>query len=72
MIPLIAAAISACVQQPEPLRVAEIKPGEYEPKEWGKNFPLEYADWEATSNPTPAGKSNYKKGWDTDGKIYDK
>jgi nitrite reductase (cytochrome c-552) len=67
-----AAAFAACSKQPEPIKVSEIKPGEYEPKEWGKNYPREYEGWEATANPTPAGKSKYKKGWDTDGKIYDK
>ncbi|MBI5743754.1 MAG: ammonia-forming cytochrome c nitrite reductase subunit c552 [Elusimicrobia bacterium] len=69
---LAAAALAACSGQPEPIKVSEIKPGEYEPKEWGKNYPREYEGWEATANPTPAGKSKYKKGWDTDGKIYDK
>jgi nitrite reductase (cytochrome c-552) len=67
-----AAAFSACSKQPEQLKVTEIKAGDYEPKEWAKNYPLEYEGWEATANPTPAGKSKYKKGWDTDGKIYDK
>jgi nitrite reductase (cytochrome c-552) len=68
----LALAFAACTKSADPVKVAEIKAGEYEPKEWAKNWPLEYAGWEATANPTPAGKSFYKRGWDTDGKIYDK
>lgn len=67
-----ALAFSACSNQTDPVKVAEIKTGEYEPSVWGENYPREYADWAATANPTPAGKSRYKRGWDTDGKIYDK
>ena len=63
---------AACSKNAEPIKVSEIKAGEYEPKEWAKNYPLEYEGWEATANPTAPGKSYYKKGWDTDGKIYDK
>jgi len=63
---------AACTKNAEPIKVSEIKEGEYEPKEWAKNYPLEYEGWKATEDPTPAGKSYYKKGWDTDGKIYDK
>jgi nitrite reductase (cytochrome c-552) len=70
--PLLLLAVSACSKKAEPIKIAELKPGEYEPKEWAKNWPLEYEGWEATANPTPAGKSYYKKGWDADGKIYDK
>lgn len=66
------AALAGCAKQPEPVKISELKPGEYEPKEWGKNYPLEYEGWEATANPTPAGKSKYKRGWDTDGRRGDK
>ncbi len=64
--------LAACTKNADPIKIAEVKPGEYEPKEWAKNWPLEHEGWEATANPTPAGKSYYKKGWDSDGKIYDK
>jgi nitrite reductase (cytochrome c-552) len=64
--------LAACDKSAEPIKVTELRPGEYEPKEWAKNWPLEHEGWEATANPTPAGKSYYKKGWDADGKIYDK
>ncbi len=70
--PLLLFFCAACTKSADPIKVTEIKAGEYEPKEWAKNYPLEYEGWEATANPTPAGKSYYKKGWDTDGKIYDK
>lgn len=69
---LTAAALATCAKQPEPIKVSEIKPGEYEPGEWGKNYPREHEGWKATADPTPAGKSKYKNGWDTDGKVYDK
>lgn len=70
--PLLLIFAAACSRKAEPVLVTELKDGEYEPKEWAKNWPLEYEGWEATANPTPAGKSYYKRGWDTDGKIYDK
>ncbi|HAT73058.1 MAG TPA: ammonia-forming cytochrome c nitrite reductase subunit c552 [Elusimicrobia bacterium] len=70
--PLLLVFAAACSKNAEPIKVTEIKAGEYEPKEWAKNYPLEHEGWEANANPTPAGKSSYKKGWDTDGKIYDK
>jgi nitrite reductase (cytochrome c-552) len=72
LIPALCVCLAACTKNAEPIKITELKPGEYEPKEWAKNYPLEYEGWEATANPTPAGKSYYKKGWDTDGKIYDK
>lgn len=74
LLPLIAAtaAFSACSKQPEPIKVAEIKAWEYEPGEWAKTYPREHEGWKATADRTPSGKSKYKKGWDTDGKIYDK
>jgi len=70
--PLLLLFFAACTKSADPIKVTELKAGEYEPAEWAKNYPLEHEGWEATANPTPAGKSYYKKGWDTDGKIYDK
>ncbi len=72
LIPLLVLAAAGCSRQAEPVKIAEIKDGEYEPKEWGKVYPLEYEGWAATAEPTPAGRSVYKRGWDTDGKVYDK
>ena len=53
----------------QPLRVAR---GEMEPAEWGKVWPLQYVSWAQTRKPTPTGTSRYKRGWDEDGKTYDK
>ncbi|MDT8287460.1 MAG: ammonia-forming cytochrome c nitrite reductase subunit c552, partial [Elusimicrobiales bacterium] len=67
-----ALALAACTKRAEPIKIAEIKEGTYEPAEWGKVYPLEYERWKKTAEKIPAGKSRYKPGWDTDGKIYDK
>lgn len=67
-----ALALAACTKRAEPIKIAEIKEGTYEPADWGKVYPLEYELWKKTAEKTPAGKSRYKPGWDTDGKIYDK
>ena len=37
----------------------------------GGDYPEEYEGWKATAQPTPEGKSKYKKGNDG-GKVYDK
>ena len=42
------------------------------PRQWGQVYPLEYDSWLKTKDPKPAGKSKYKKGYDTDLVIYDK
>ena len=39
---------------------------------WKKDHPAQYQGWEATAEPNPVGKSKYKRGFDTDGIIYDK
>jgi nitrite reductase (cytochrome c-552) len=57
--------------KPEPVRVTAIADNEYEPSEWGRNFPHEYDSWLKTKEMRPA-KSKYKKGYDVDGVIYDK
>jgi len=44
----------------------------YDPEKWGNIFPFHYESWKQTENPKPAGKSRYKKGWDTDRIVYDK
>jgi nitrite reductase (cytochrome c-552) len=62
----------ACSKSPDPVKIVQIQKNEYEPSVWGKNYPAEYELWEKTKEPTPAGKSFYKRGWDIDGKIYDK
>jgi len=57
--------------KPEPVKVSAIADDEYEPAEWGRNFPLEYDSWTKTKEMRQA-KSKYKKGYDVDGVIYDK
>ncbi len=66
------AALAACKAQPEPIKVVDIKPGEYDPKVWGENYPREYEGWKATGDPEPAGLSKYKRGSEKGGKVYDK
>ncbi len=64
--------LNSCSKTANPIKVVQISDKEYEPSVWGKNYPVEYELWEKTKEPTPSGKSYYKKGWDEDGKIYDK
>jgi nitrite reductase (cytochrome c-552) len=65
--------LGACApQKPEPVKVGTIQDGEIDPAKWGQVFPLEYDAWGKTKDPRPAGKSRYKKGYDTDLVIYDK
>lgn len=56
----------------ELVKVGAVPAGEYGPEEWGKVYPLEHESWAATRLPRPAGKSAYKKGFDTDSVTYDK
>jgi nitrite reductase (cytochrome c-552) len=48
----------------EAVRTAEIADGTVDPAKWGKVYPVEYDLWKKTGEPTPAGKSRYKKGND--------
>ncbi|HOV86947.1 MAG TPA: ammonia-forming cytochrome c nitrite reductase subunit c552 [Syntrophobacteraceae bacterium] len=65
--------LSACApEKPQPVRTGTIADGDYNPANWGKVYPLEYESWAKTKDPRPAGKSKYKKGYDTDLVIYDK
>jgi nitrite reductase (cytochrome c-552) len=73
---LLAAAVlvlSGC-QPPksEPVRPVKIAEGEIDPAAWGKAYPVNYELWKKTSDPTPAGKSKYKRGYDADKITYDK
>jgi len=56
----------------EPVKTVIIPANEVDPAVWGKAYPTEYELWKKTEEPTPAGKSVYKKGFDTDKVIYDK
>ena len=48
----------------EPLKTVAIEDGTVDPAEWGKVYPSQYELWKQTGEPTPAGKSKYKKGYD--------
>ncbi|MBU1194121.1 MAG: ammonia-forming cytochrome c nitrite reductase subunit c552 [Proteobacteria bacterium] len=58
--------------KPEAFLTSQVSPDEYDPKEWGKAYPLHYESWLKTKEAKPAGKSRYKKGWDDDKVVYDK
>lgn len=45
---------------------------EIDPQVWGKVYPIHYEMWKKLAEPTPAGLSKYKRGWDTDRIVYDK
>ncbi len=67
------AGLMACApEKPQPVRTGTIADNEFNPENWGKVYPLEYDSWAKTKDPKPAGKSKYKKGFDTDLITYDK
>ncbi|BCR07003.1 c-type cytochrome [Desulfuromonas versatilis] len=51
---------------------AKIAEGTIDPEVWGAAYPAQYESWKSTAEPTPVGKSRYKRGFDTDGIIYNK
>jgi nitrite reductase (cytochrome c-552) len=56
---------SGCTQNKvEPMTAAEVPAGAMDPADWGKVYPAQYKLWKQTSEPTPAGKSKYKQGYD--------
>ena len=56
----------------EPVKPVKISDGEIDPQVWGKAYPAEYELWKKTEEPTTAGKSKYKRGYDVDRITYDK
>jgi len=54
------------------VRPVAIADNDYEPANWGKAYPIHYELWMKTKDPTPAGKSKYKRGFDADNITYDK
>jgi nitrite reductase (cytochrome c-552) len=58
-------------EKPTPVKTVEIADGTIDPAQWGKAYPVEYDMWKKTGEPTPVGKSKYKKGNDG-GVTYDK
>jgi nitrite reductase (cytochrome c-552) len=65
--------LAAC-QKPAPQQVVAVKiaDGEIDPEQWGKAYPVEYELWKRTEEPTPVGKSKFKRGFDADRIVYDK
>src|SRR5512143_916062 len=59
-------------QKAEMVRPVKIADNTYEPADWGKAYPVNYELWKKTEEPTPAGKSKYKRGFDADRITYDK
>ncbi|CAG0994297.1 nitrite reductase (cytochrome c-552) [Geobacteraceae bacterium] len=77
MIALSAAAIlfalGGCApEKAQPVKTVQIPDGEIDPEIWGKAYPTEYEMWKKTEEPSPAGKSKYKRGFDADKITYDK
>ena len=69
---LAVAFVTSCAPpEAEKVKISDIPDGTIDPAVWGKNYPEEYEGWKATAQPTPEGKSKYKKGNDG-GKVYDK
>lgn len=58
---------SGCTQtakKMEPAPAAQVSDSTVDPEPWGKVYPIHYKLWKQTSEPTPAGKSKYKRGFD--------
>jgi len=67
------AVFAGCTQNKvEPMKKAEIADGTIDPAEWGKEYPAQYRLWKMTGEPTPAGKSKYKRGFDVGEERRDK
>jgi nitrite reductase (cytochrome c-552) len=56
-------------QQGQPISIPD---NTIDPAVWGKAYPTHYDLWKQTGEPTPAGKSKYKVGFDADNITYDK
>jgi len=65
-------AMSCAPERAEKLTPVKIADGDYDPANWGKAYPVEYDLWKQTAEPTPAGKSKYRRGFDADRITYDK
>uniref|UniRef100_A0A7C4EPV9 nitrite reductase (cytochrome; ammonia-forming) n=1 Tax=Thermodesulfovibrio aggregans TaxID=86166 RepID=A0A7C4EPV9_9BACT len=53
-------------------KAVPLSENEVDPEVWGKVYPIHYEMYKQSQEPTSAGKSKYKRGWDTDKVIYDK
>lgn len=62
----------ACAAPPEPAPpTIQAVAASTDPADWADAYPVQYADWLATSDPRPEGKSVYKRGFDG-GYTFDK
>ncbi len=61
---LVAACYGCAPEKTEPVRAVTIADGTIDPAQWGKAYPAEYELWKKTAEPTPAGKSRYRRGFD--------
>ncbi|GFO60608.1 cytochrome c-552 [Geomonas silvestris] len=67
------ALVPGCApEKAERVKTVDIADGTVDPAHWGKAYPAEYELWKKTGEPTPAGKSRYKKGFDEGGHRPDK
>lgn len=67
-----ATLLAGCAAPPRPEAPAiKPAPNSTDPKAWETLYPVEYAQWLATSRPRPADKSKYKRGFDG-GYTFDK
>ncbi|GAB5046443.1 ammonia-forming cytochrome c nitrite reductase subunit c552 [Thermodesulfovibrio sp. TK110] len=65
--------VFACApEKPREFKATALSENEIDPEVWGKVYPIHYEMYKQSKEPTPAGKSKYKRGWDTDKVIYDK
>ena len=71
---------SACVQKRMDPVTSDVAPegkvdpadAAIDPARWGKLYPIHYQQWKLTSEPTPAGLSKYKRGYDVGEERRDK
>ena len=69
----VAAGLGCAAGKVEPVAAVDVIPdGTIDPAKWGEVYPEQYALWKQTGEPTPAGKSRYKKGYDVGEEVPDK
>jgi nitrite reductase (cytochrome c-552) len=69
---VVALSAGCAPQKAEQVKTTQITDGTVDPAQWGKLYPAEYELWKKTGEPTPAGKSKYKRGYDVGGHRPDK
>lgn len=69
---LVVAGYGCTPKKIEPASTQVIPDGTIDPAKWGEVYPEQYRLWQQTAEPTPAGKSRYKKGWDVGEELPDK